>query len=220
MLNQQLRRIHELVGQATTLWNQAEQLWYLIFTLLMHETKRGKVDVIYDQFQTGAMQRQLILAVAKVALEFDPNQTKRNPVDRTKKMLQTKIGQLHAKTNDLSGRRNAVVHSAFEIGDYFVPPRIVPISPHKPSKLYGKDIGKELIFLIKGIRLLVLDLSDFREELGNFTAPDFASTQAVLDQARQRAGLPSLRDARQTEREQILQAEAPHTPPLPETTRE
>ena len=46
MDNPQLRRVFELVGESTTLWNQVEELWFLIFTCLMHETAREKTDAI------------------------------------------------------------------------------------------------------------------------------------------------------------------------------
>jgi hypothetical protein len=201
MLRGELAKLHRLVGEATTLWNQAETLWYLIFTLLMADTARDKVDVIYAQFQTGARQRQLILAVSSKALNFDPAKLKSDPTELKRKCLRDRIGQLNATTNDLASKRNAVIHTAFEIAEWIIPPRIVALGTHKRSRLADTDVMITLASLIRDTSLLVLDLADFRDDLiDEFVAPKYSA-----DLPRQQLGLPSLKVLRQREREKLLQ---------------
>jgi hypothetical protein len=44
MLQEQLDRTYRLVGEIATEFNGIEQLWYLIFTALVHPTPRSAVN--------------------------------------------------------------------------------------------------------------------------------------------------------------------------------
>lgn len=166
MLNSKLQRIFALVGEATSIWNQVEEIWFLLFTGLLATTPRAITDTIYEQFQTGAMQRKLIMAVAPVALKPDIAKIKaRDPAEHLRRRILRRIGQLNAQTSDLSGKRNAVIHSSFEIFHARVPPHIVAISPHKISKLNNEDHETYLTYLNQDLNLLLLDMLELRELL-------------------------------------------------------
>ncbi|MCF8469330.1 MAG: hypothetical protein K9G30_00950 [Parvibaculum sp.] len=148
--------ILSLVGQATMNWNEIDQIWYLIFTCLMHETPRDKTDAIFSQFLTAKAQRELILTVAAHALKKHPR-------------YKTRIGQLAAKTNDLSGIRNAIVHGAYRFDPLNGPPyvRISPktVASKKANRLAGKDLEREITAHIVDVQSFIADLDEFRMEL-------------------------------------------------------
>jgi hypothetical protein len=212
MFNQiALRRIYELVGEAATTWNQVENLWYLMFTVLMAETDRDKTDAIYDMFQTGAMQRQLFMRVAPIALKYDVDELRlRNPEHHTRRRILKRVGQLNAKTNDLAGKRNAVIHTGFE--DWGS--RIVAMSPHKASKLRDEDYLRYLNELVEDSTLLVIDLADLRDMFLDWHQP--GAREGRLEIMR-KAGFRALEDERKAERARLLLAVAQRKPlpPLP-----
>ncbi|WP_374397714.1 hypothetical protein [Sphingopyxis sp.] len=156
-----IRRIYELVGEATTAWNQVETLWYLIFTGLMDRTERAKVDAIFSMFQTGALQRQLIMTVAPIALKFEVSELRRrNPEHHVRRRMLREIGRLNAKTNDLAGHRNATVHTAFE--DWGAA-GIHAIGIHRRSRIADQpDKLRYLSELVEDITLLVYELDELR----------------------------------------------------------
>jgi hypothetical protein len=202
MLEQQLRRAYELTGEVTTLWSQAESIWYLIFTCLMPETEPSKVDAIFGQFQTGRAQRELIIAVAKAALDSEPKIYRKDPKARFRKRLLNRIGQLHDQTARLSNRRNEAAHAAFEVSYSVIPPRILATGVYKASTLQGKDIIPELEDSVDEVSLLVLDLLDLRGDFLDFEHGGEDPPQPI----RQRLGRQPARDERKAERARILQA--------------
>ena len=136
-----------------------ETLWYLLFTGLMHPTDRTKTDVVFAQFQTGAMQRQMIMAVAPVALAFDVLELKnRNPDHHARRRMLRMFGQLNARTSAIAGRRNGVVHAAFVPWGF---DRVMAFSNGpKISKLRDEDHVRYLNELIEDTVLLAHDLVD------------------------------------------------------------
>lgn len=211
MQSQGLREIYELVGELTTTWNQAEELWYLCFTGLMRETPREQVDTVYNFLQTGAQQRQLTLAVADAALPFDKVSWKRDDKQRQASKLRKRIGKINADTNDLAGKRNAYVHAAFEIPDYLINPVLVAIAPSRPTKLTGPDYAAGLRQILLKLQILICDLADLRDDLGDYVEAESS------ERVRRLAGLPLLRPLRQVERERIqkLLTAQPHIEPPP-----
>ena len=211
MLNQfTLRQTYELVGEATTAWNQVEGLWFLIFTALMRDTERDITDALYDMFQTGAMQRQLIMKVAPIALKYDLKGLKRqNPDHQIRKKLLTRTGQLNAETNGIVSRRNAMTHTAFED---WGGPTLIAISPHKASKLRNEDHIRYLTELIEDTTLLLINLADLRDMFIDWLDP---GSRERSNEIMRRAGYRVLEDERNKERERLLQAVALRTPPPP-----
>jgi len=212
MINPKLRRIYEIVGEATTIWNEVEELWYLIFTCLMRETERAKVDAIYDMFTASALQRQLVMKVAPIALAFEvPELKRRNQEHHMRRRLLRRVGQLYSQTNEISGRRNAVVHTAFEEAGQF---QIGARSPHKPSKLRDEDHLKYLGELIQDTMLLVIELAELRDVFLDWIEPGARERrQRIMQQTRQR--VPE--ETRQRAKEELLQAVArrEQRPPQP-----
>ena len=208
-----IRRIYELVGEVTTTWNQVEELWYLCFTCLMANTAREKTDAIYDMFQTGAMQRQLFMKVAPIALKFDVAELKsRSSEHHTRRRLLKRAGQLNSKTNELTGRRNAVIHTAFE--DWHIT-GIVAMGPHKASKLRDeKNHIRYLTELNEDSTLLILDLADLRDIFIDWLEPGGRQRR---DEIARKAGFLVPEDKRIAERARLLQAVAQRKllPPLP-----
>ena len=211
--NPNIRTVYELVGKITTIWNQVEELWYLKFTVLMAETERAKVDAIYGMFQTGALQRQLIMTVAPIALKFDVQALKdRDPNHHTRRRLLKRIGRLNADTSALAGRRNTVIHTAFEVWGS----RIVSRGGHKVSKLRDeKNVAGHLVILEEDVTLHYLDLLDLRDEVLDWSDP---GGREGVRHSRQLLGLPSLEDARKAERERLLKAVALRKKAPPQTS--
>lgn len=113
----------------------------------------------------------------------------------------------------MSGRRNAVVHTAFEWSQW-QSSQVIAISPNKPSKLSGVDHQRYLTELIEDTLLLVLDLADLREDFIEWLDP------AAKGPKPWKAHIPGYReprDVRQEERDRVLQAVAQRKPlpPLP-----
>lgn len=204
MLEQELKRVYELVGQVTTLWSQVDGIWYLIFTCLLPETGRDRIDAIYGRFQTGAAHRELITAVARPALDSEPKVYRRDPKARFRKQLLNRIGRLNDATNLLSKRRNAAAHTAFEVSYSVIPPRVLATGFHKPSPLAGKDLIPELEDLVDGVSILLLDLLDLRGDFLDFEH----GGEDLPEPIRQHLRRPISKDARKEERARILQASA------------
>ena len=172
MLEAELRRTYELVGEATTVWNQAEEIWSLIFDALMYEADVFKRRAIYGWIQTGAQQRQLTMTLVPIALRFDvEGLKKREPIERDRRWLQRQIGRLNAITNILAGRRNAVIHSMIGPSEFEWPPVVVARDGHRPSRLSGKDIEAELVSLILDTSDLIIRLLDARNGIVNAIDP-------------------------------------------------
>lgn len=126
---QQLHRIYAMVGEATTAYNAAEQLWFLIFQLLLRPLSLKTSTAIYGLFKTGNLQRQLAMAVAGTVLEGEEREA---------------IGKLHARTNDLASRRNDVIHAIIRIGGPLDKPQIQASGVHAVPKLASKDNIEEV----------------------------------------------------------------------------
>jgi hypothetical protein len=188
MPESRLNKIYALVGRIAISWNEVELLWYLILTCVMKKTPREQVDAIFHIFVTGAAQRAFIMTVVGTLPEKDP--------------LRVRIGQLHAKTNDAAGKRNAAIHalvtefpnivvSGTGIQVTSVDVRVAPgtnPNPDKKNRLAGKHAETELEKTITEIDALILVLEELRSEL----APKFQIRADILaDMIRQGLQPPS-----------------------------
>ena len=186
-----------MVGYCSTSWNQVEEFWHLIFTCILSTTPRQVTDTIWAQFRAGALQRELLMAVVEPALPFDRKKLRHDKVQQLRRKIRTEIGRLNARTNNLAGRRNAAIHTAFEIIPT-VPLKIGAIGAYKPSKLAGQNIVVALERLSWETDILVYDLVDLRDD---FTEKLLG--QASFDGVRRQAGLPIPRDERNRERDRL-----------------
>jgi hypothetical protein len=150
-LDDQLNRVHTLVGRIATEFNSIEMLWYLIFTGLLAETPRSAVDAIFNQHKSGAAQRQLILDVTAALLPETSD-------------LRKSIERLCARTRELSGRRNAVIHSAFYLAEFIIPPRVAAAGVSRPSGMKTVKIETELGEIYQSAATLELDVQQLRLE--------------------------------------------------------
>lgn len=215
MIDSELKEIHALVGEASSLWNQAEELWYLIFTGLMAGTDRDVTDAIFKMFKTGAMQRQLITTVAKVSLAFDVQKLRaKDPEHQARRRLLKRVGQLHACTNDLAGKRNAITHAIYEIWDIARPPFISGLPLSKLSEAHASDNKTYLKYLIQDITILVIDLADLRDDFIERTNPGHRN---MLLGIAQRGGYQTREVQRKTLRAELREAVKMRIalPPLP-----
>lgn len=168
-----LRRVHELIGQLTSKVSEIDQYWYLILTCLMPQSPREIVDAIVNVHKTGEGQRQPVIAVAATVF----------PKDSVPLRF---VGQLKKRTDDLSGRRNAAVHSIISIQG--VPGQRVHARGYsKPSKLAGKDVEAELLDCLTEADRIIVAADSFLKALSSYgeTAPD-------LDRPRLKDGWKSL----------------------------
>jgi hypothetical protein len=90
------------VGLANLLWNRVEDLWYLYFTCLLPGAERQKIDAIYRSVDSGNRKRALILNVAAQSVE-----------EGSPELIHLRA--LVAKTNDLAGIRNALIHGHYQL---------------------------------------------------------------------------------------------------------
>ena len=210
-----LQKIYELVGEATSNWNRVELLWYLLFTGLMHPTDRAKTDVIFAQLQTGAMQRQVIVALAQTTLVFDVRELKnRNPEHHARRRILRMLGKLNSTTNAVAGRRNAVVHAAFEPWTF---DRVMAFSSGpKISKLRDEDHLRYLTELIEDIALLAHDLDELREMIIDWLTPEDQANKKVREASMRDAGFPPPADARKKAQEELRAVVSQRTPRPPQ----
>ena len=52
-------------------WNEVEDLWFLIYTGLVHQLPRPVAEAIFKRHSTGKAQRDLIMAIAAVVFTDD-----------------------------------------------------------------------------------------------------------------------------------------------------
>ena len=161
----EIRLAYETLGRIVTTWTEVELLWELIFTCALHEAPRPSIDVILQQFRSGAAQRQMIMAVAKRAFA-------------TSSYEDTQVGKLFAETNDVRSMRNALVH-----GWYVIDPlnsriglRIAPGSGEQPNR-YAKDQLEDILpEVLKRVETLAQHLDDFRLHLARNWLPPHKRT--------------------------------------------
>jgi hypothetical protein len=188
MLDNQVDRLHTLIGRIATEFSSVEGLWYLIFTCLLPNTPRAAIDKIFDKFKSGRQQRELILSVAGAVL----------PVDSA--LLQSI--KTHAKrTWNTADRRNDAIHSVIHVSHYTIPPTISATGISKRSDLADKDIPEEIADLYRTVAILELDMNVLRLDIMQFTDPG-----AQLQRDRQKLESARLMVLQKFETDQILRA--------------
>jgi hypothetical protein len=160
MRSSEIRLAYEMLGRIASEWSEIELLWELIFTCVFHEAPRGKIDVILQQFQTGAAQRQMIMAVAGVA--FAAGSYERE-----------EIGTLFSMTNDVRGWRNAAIHGwyVFDPLNSRMGLKVAPGSRSQPNRLAKEQLDEALPSVLKRIRELAERLNGFRIHLAQHWLP-------------------------------------------------
>jgi hypothetical protein len=149
MLNQEIDRLYLLIGRIATDFSAIENVWYLVFTTLIHQTPRSAVDAIFHQIRTGHQQRQMIVAVADALLPEDSDAL-------------LSIKELATKTRAVAERRNAVLHSVIYIMEAAIPPHIAAMGMSKRSPLADKNIAEEIADLYRTVAHLELDMHALR----------------------------------------------------------
>lgn len=156
-------QILALIGRMVMAWNEAELVWFLIYTCLVHQLPRPTAEAIIKRQPTGNAQRDLILTVAAVALEKCPE-------------ILAFLNRARTETNNLAIERNDIIH-----GDYNYriegPPVAIPpgavsvaIGPGSYRTKYqnlfaGKALATELPALIADIERLTAQLDQARHHL-------------------------------------------------------
>jgi hypothetical protein len=160
MPSPEVRLAYEMLGRIAAEWSEVELLWELIFTCALHEAPRRKIDVILQQFQTGAAQRQMIMAIADVA--FEPKSYERQ-----------EIGALYAMSNDARGFRNAAIHGwyVFDPLNSRIGLKIAPGTRTQPNRLAKEQLDEALPSVLNRIRELAERLNAFRIHLAQHWLP-------------------------------------------------
>lgn len=172
----ELRNIYALIGEIATTWSEVELMWYLIFTIIMKDTPRKQAEEIFFMFETSNRHRELIMAVADAAYPCDEH-ARQHPLRR-------KLGQLHARTNELAGDRNAAIHGVVHgprsilVGDFTMLPGPNP-DPKKRNKFAGKALTDELQASLEKIKRLYEDLQRFRDANGPPAGPNLEMLEAL-----------------------------------------
>jgi len=143
-------------------WNEAETVWYLIYTGLVYQLPRPIADAIFKRHQTGNSQRELILAVAAIALKDHPD-------------ILGFLERAKVETNNIAQERNDIVHGDYhlEIEEPFSSPPDqfgIGMSPgggkRKHTNLFaGKKLEYVLPPLIADIMKLTAQLDEVRHHL-------------------------------------------------------
>jgi hypothetical protein len=160
MPSSEVRFAYEMLGRIAAEWSEVELLWELIFTCALHEAPRLKIDVILQQFQTGAAQRQMIMAVAEVAFQ-------------ARSYERQEIGTLYAMTNDARGWRNAAIHGwyVFDPLNSRIGLKIAPGTRSRPNRLAQEQLDEALPGVLKRIPELAERLNAFRIHLARHWLP-------------------------------------------------
>lgn len=154
----------------TITWNSIESLWYLIFTGLMYETPRSKVDKIFRQFNTSSAQRQMIMSIAEVAFSEHP------------KFLERLKG-LNKTTDNLAAIRNNLVHGLYFFDELNGLPglRIAPMESMNKRKNKLSEVGTQLVTELEKIKPQLFkheqELDEFRIVMIQHYGPE---TQRIL----------------------------------------
>jgi hypothetical protein len=156
----EIRVAYEMLGRIAAEWSEIELLWELVFTCILHEAPRAKIDIILRQFQIGAAQRQMIMAVADVAFAV-------------RSYERTEVGVLYAMTNDVRGWRNAAIHGwyVFDPLNSRIGLRVAPGTRSQPNRLAKEQLDEALPGVLKRIRELSTRLNAFRMHLAQQWLP-------------------------------------------------
>lgn len=156
-----INHILSLVGGLTMKWNEAELVWFLIYTGLVYQLPRDVAEAIFKRHATGNGQRELILSVARVALKGHPE------------ILQF-LDSARKETNNLAIERNDIIHGDYmhAAEDFRTPPellevRIAPGGSHTRRKnvFAGEVLDSAIPPLIDDIQKLINQLDHARRHL-------------------------------------------------------
>jgi hypothetical protein len=163
MTTSRIDQILALIGRMIMAWNEAESVWFLIYTCLVHQLPRPTAEAIIKRQPTGNSQRDLILTIAAQALKQYPE-------------ILTFLNSARLETDNLAIERNDIIHGdysyAFERPDLGV--RIGPGGYRtKYRNLFaGKALETELPLLIADIERLIKQLDQARHHLIWAIAPE------------------------------------------------
>ena len=146
-----LRHVLHLIGGIAISYSRIERYWFFIFKSLLPSLTDSQAKAIFHQFDSSAMQRSLVVAVAQATYKL------RSPEA-------IRIGQLNALSQDVAGSRNAAIHMQlnvfmtkggieFEVGE--------GSHPTKKNRLAGKEVESQLLSVASTIRTLEDHLGKF-----------------------------------------------------------
>src|SRR5215218_6595778 len=126
-----VERILALIGRLVMTWNEAELVWFLIYTGLVHQLPRSTAEAIFKRQATGNAQRDLIIAIAENVLHQTEKAEKVEPDPKT--ALLEYLRTAKKETNNLALERNDLIHGDYHysIEEPFVTP------PHE----FGVSVG-------------------------------------------------------------------------------
>jgi hypothetical protein len=138
-----------LIGHLNTEWNDIEHTWYVMYSLLMHQTPKNVRDAIFKLSNTGSAQRKLVMTVANQMLDGSPELV----------ALRKELGKACDSTDTVSKSRNAVVHGQYRLtnGSLMI---IVGDEMGKPNKLANKPLKPELERVQREMEILRVNAID------------------------------------------------------------
>jgi hypothetical protein len=147
-----IEKILSLVGRMCLEWNEVEVGWFLIYTILVHHLPRSVAEAIFKRNTTGYGQRDLIIAIADVAL-----------ADSKYASILRYLNAAKNETNNLALERNDIVHGDYHyVVDLDLQPdeaTVVQLGPgndkaRRANIFAGKDLETNLPPLIADIARL------------------------------------------------------------------
>jgi hypothetical protein len=147
----------ELIGRVTVAWNDLNQILSILFEMLSGLPPE-KANAIYSTPQSDRAQRDMLMAVAKIALEPHPS-------------IWLPFKTCMEGINSLSSQRNAAIHTSWVLkipGNEFAPSPILP--KHKALKA---DFASQFQDLKAALHNKGFELLEIRKRLLDvgFTSP-------------------------------------------------
>lgn len=171
-----VKEVLEQIGLVTIAWNSIETLWYLIYTVMLYEPPRDKVDQIFKQFPTGSSKRQMVIDLAELTFTQYP-------------MFLKEIKSLKNKSDKLSSDRNNIIHGVYSFDYLNGEPglRVAPMGSmnKKENSLakYGTGLVEELKSILEKVNAHEKELEDFRLILIQEFLPDGSSALPLSEEA-------------------------------------
>jgi hypothetical protein len=137
-------------------WNEAELVWFLIYTCLVHQLPRPTAEAIIKRQPTGNSQRDLILTIAAQVLKEHPG-------------ILAFLNSARTETDNLAIERNDIIHGdynyAIERPDLSVTIGSGGYRTKHRNLFAGKALRVELPLLIADIERLTKQLMNARHHL-------------------------------------------------------
>jgi hypothetical protein len=157
-----------LIGRMVMKWNEAEQVWFLIYTCIAHDRTRTDQETAFRQFPISLQQREFTLRAATERLASPQHAA-----------ILTALRLAKEDSDRLAEARNAIVHASYSYTLDTDNPFLAMADPtmklsvgisgsnwrKKANQFQGMNLTSELERLLRDIQQLVTQLDQIRQHL-------------------------------------------------------